>query len=76
MRGYNDSDKPAGVAAYDLDILADDVRALVKELGHTSCTLVSHDWGGVVAWYAAASARAQRDPPPGAQTRRSHAAAS
>jgi epoxide hydrolase 4 len=52
MRGYNDSDKPVGVRAYDMDVLAADVRALVEALGYRTCTLVAHDWGGVVAWSA------------------------
>jgi len=50
MRGYNESDKPRGVSAYDRDLLMDDVRDLVAALGHQSCTLVAHDWGGIVAW--------------------------
>jgi len=54
MRGYNDSDKPVGVANYDLDILADDVRQVVAALGYRTCTVVAHDWGGVVAWHVAA----------------------
>jgi epoxide hydrolase 4 len=33
MRGYNTSSKPQGVAAYDVDRLALDVRDLVQERG-------------------------------------------
>ncbi len=50
QRGYNHSSKPAGVAAYALEHLVEDVRALIRHLGHTSATIVGHDWGGVVAW--------------------------
>lgn len=50
MRGYNDSEKPPGIASYRLAQLASDIEALVPALGHQKCTLVAHDWGGVVAW--------------------------
>lgn len=53
MRGYNKSDKPRGVAAYALPRLAADVNAIVHALGHERCTLVAHDWGGLVAWLTA-----------------------
>lgn len=54
QRGYNRSDKPAGTAAYRLDMLADDVLALANALGHRRFAVVGHDWGGVVAWHLAA----------------------
>ncbi|MGI8854932.1 MAG: alpha/beta fold hydrolase [Thermomicrobiales bacterium] len=50
MRGYNLSEKPAAVEAYRIPLLVDDVRALIAHLGYRTCTLVAHDWGGVVAW--------------------------
>lgn len=53
MRGYGQSDKPAGVASYALDVLASDVREVVRALGHERCVLVAHDWGGIVAWLVA-----------------------
>lgn len=53
QRGYNLSDKPPGVAAYNLDALADDVLGLVQALGRERAALVGHDWGGAVAWWAA-----------------------
>jgi epoxide hydrolase 4 len=53
MRGYNLSSKPAEVAKYDMAKLTGDVRALAEHLGASSCYLVGHDWGGVVAWGAA-----------------------
>ncbi|GBF91592.1 epoxide hydrolase [Raphidocelis subcapitata] len=53
QRGYNDSSKPPGIASYRLAQLARDVQALVAALGHERCTLVAHDWGGVVAWTVA-----------------------
>jgi epoxide hydrolase 4 len=54
QRGYNLSDKPAGVAAYRIDVLAADVIGLVKAAGRERTFLVGHDWGGAVAWWAAA----------------------
>jgi len=53
QRGYHLSDKPEGRRAYDLDILAQDLDALSEALGYTRCTLVGHDWGGLVAWWTA-----------------------
>lgn len=50
MRGYNLSSKPTEVEAYAIPHLVEDVRALIAHLGHRTCTLVAHDWGGVVAW--------------------------
>eukprot|EP00741_Cyanophora_paradoxa_P006834 tig00001052_g6609.t1 len=53
MRGYYTSSKPEGVEAYDMELLVRDVRRAVEALGFQSCTLVAHDWGGVIAWIAA-----------------------
>jgi pimeloyl-ACP methyl ester carboxylesterase len=53
MRGYNLSSRPAGIAPYAADKLADDVRGLIRELGAESALLVGHDWGGSVAWATA-----------------------
>ncbi|KXZ53409.1 SYP2 protein [Gonium pectorale] len=53
MRGYNTSSKPKGLSAYTLERLTADVAAVVRGRGRSSCTLVAHDWGGVVAWTAA-----------------------
>lgn len=53
QRGYNLSDKPADIAAYNLDLLATDVTELIKALGHSKAHLVGHDWGSIVAWWVA-----------------------
>jgi pimeloyl-ACP methyl ester carboxylesterase len=53
QRGYNRSDKPAGISAYKLDTLADDVLGLADALGRHHFAVVGHDWGGVVAWHLA-----------------------
>jgi hypothetical protein len=42
-----------GVDQYRLQLLASDVQQAVQALGHSSCTLVAHDWGGLVAWVVA-----------------------
>jgi pimeloyl-ACP methyl ester carboxylesterase len=54
QRGYNLSDKPPGVRAYNLDTLADDVLGLADAFGRERFAVVGHDWGGVVAWHLAA----------------------
>lgn len=51
QRGYNLSEKPKGVAAYDLDNLAADAVALAGHYGHEHFSLVGHDWGSAVAWW-------------------------
>jgi epoxide hydrolase 4 len=53
MRGYNTSSKPPGVAAYDVDRLAVDVRDLIQERGAQAARVAGHDWGAVVAWVTA-----------------------
>jgi pimeloyl-ACP methyl ester carboxylesterase len=55
QRGVGRSSKPPGVAAYRLDILADDVVGLVKALGRERARIVGHDWGGAVTWFLAAN---------------------
>lgn len=53
QRGYNLSDKPTGVSAYDVDILAKDIVGLLDHFGIQQAKLVGHDWGAVVAWTVA-----------------------
>jgi pimeloyl-ACP methyl ester carboxylesterase len=53
QRGYNLSDKPRGIASYHIDILAQDVLALVRTAGRETVYLAGHDWGGAVAWWFA-----------------------
>jgi pimeloyl-ACP methyl ester carboxylesterase len=48
MRGYGDSDKPAGTEGYDARALAEEFRSLVREIGFGAgrpLTLVAHDMG-------------------------------
>src|SRR3712207_2691664 len=53
MRGYNFSDKPPGVRAYRLELLARDVERLILACGERKASVVGHDWGAIVAWIAA-----------------------
>lgn len=50
LRGYGDSDRPAGVDDYLAPKLVGDVLGLVRALGHESAHIVGHDWGGGLAW--------------------------
>lgn len=53
MRGYNESDKPAGYSNYLGRALSDDVAGLIAACGEERATVVGHDWGGVTAWTTA-----------------------
>ncbi len=50
LRGFNRSEKPAGVSAYDSEELVGDVVGLIHHAGRESAHVVGHDWGGAVAW--------------------------
>lgn len=50
LRGYGASSKPYDVRAYDLDLVAGDVRDLIAERGAQRAMVAGHDWGGAVAW--------------------------
>jgi|AntDeeMetagen134_2_1112570.scaffolds.fasta_scaffold00058_10 pimeloyl-ACP methyl ester carboxylesterase len=51
QRGYNLSDKPAGVASYQLDELAADIVGLIDACGRERAIVAGHDWGAAVAWW-------------------------
>ena len=53
QRGYNRSDKPAGIDAYRMGRLSADVVELVESEGRDAAHVVGHDWGAAVAWDAA-----------------------
>jgi pimeloyl-ACP methyl ester carboxylesterase len=53
MRGYNLSGKPTGVRAYRVQVLARDVERLILACGEQTAAVVGHDWGAIVAWFAA-----------------------
>lgn len=50
QRGYNLSDKPKGVAHYQIDRITADILALIQALGRERATIIAHDWGGAAAW--------------------------
>jgi pimeloyl-ACP methyl ester carboxylesterase len=54
MRGYNESEKPRGVAAYRPGELVADVAGLIHQFGRASARVAGHDWGAFVAWLLAA----------------------
>lgn len=54
QRGYNLSDKPSGISAYQIDQLALDVIGLIDAAGEEAAYVVGHDWGAAVAWWLAA----------------------
>ena len=53
QRGYNLSDKPRGIASYDLDQLAADVVGLADHFGLETFAVAGHDWGASVGWWLA-----------------------
>ncbi len=53
LRGHGASDKPRWVHAYRAKRLVGDVVGLADAFGAERVHLVGHDWGGLVAWYAA-----------------------
>jgi len=53
QRGYSPGARPEGVDAYATTVLAQDVVAIMAELGHDRFHLVGHDWGAAVAWVVA-----------------------
>ena len=50
LRGYGDSSRPKGKAAYRLDHLTADVGAMFDALGARRRLLIAHDWGALIAW--------------------------
>ncbi|CAG8565765.1 36287_t:CDS:2 [Gigaspora margarita] len=56
MRGFGGSYKPRDLEEYNPDHLLADIRSFIQELspnGRAAC-VVGHDWGGIIAWAAAA----------------------
>ena len=61
LRGYNLSDKPPTVEDYAIELLCEDVRLLIEQLGRERAAIVGHDWGGVIAWQFAMDYPAQTE---------------
>ena len=53
MRGYGQSDVPAGVDAYRVTQLIADLKGLLDALDIERATFVGHDWGALVLWHMA-----------------------
>ncbi len=53
QRGCNLSDKPAKVADYRLELLAQDVLGILDQLGVQQGFIAGHDFGASVAWWLA-----------------------
>ena len=50
LRGYGDSSRPLKVCDYAADRLLEDIEGLIELSGCDDITLISHDWGGALAW--------------------------
>jgi len=53
QRGYNLSDRPAGVDSYAMRNLVGDIASVVAAEKAERAIIVGHDWGGSVAWNVA-----------------------
>jgi len=53
LRGYGGSDRPAGIDAYRMNTLVQDVAGLIDASGASEVTLIAHDWGALIAWHFA-----------------------
>lgn len=56
QRGYNLSDKPAGIRSYRIEQLVNDILGLADACDLDQFHLVGHDWGALVSWALALSA--------------------
>jgi pimeloyl-ACP methyl ester carboxylesterase len=54
QRGYATGARPTSLDEYHVDRLVDDAFGFADALGAERFHLAGHDWGGFVAWYAAA----------------------
>ncbi len=50
LRGYNFSDKPAGIDNYGMKALMEDIAAVIQAEGRERATICGHDWGGAISW--------------------------
>jgi len=53
LRGYGGSSKPEDADSYRLNILVQDVAALIDASEAEEVTLIAHDWGAIIAWHFA-----------------------
>ena len=53
MRGYGQSDCPAGIDQYSLFHLVGDMVGILEALDEKQAVVAGHDWGAPVAWHCA-----------------------
>lgn len=53
LRGFNLSDKPGEVSAYETGKIVDDITGLIRYFGHQKAAVIGHDWGATTAWSVA-----------------------
>ncbi len=50
LRGYGESDRPARMEDYAIEVLMEDVANLIDASGARETMILAHDWGAVIAW--------------------------
>jgi pimeloyl-ACP methyl ester carboxylesterase len=53
LRGYGETDRPARMQDYAIELLMQDVANLIDASGARETMLLAHDWGAVIAWFFA-----------------------
>ncbi len=53
LRGYGTSSRPPRLQDYAVEKLLDDIGGLIDASGCSEVTLIAHDWGAMLAWWAA-----------------------
>ena len=53
LRGYGATEAPDGVSHYRLEVLRQDIVALLDAMQIDRVYLVGHDWGAVIGWLCA-----------------------
>ena len=53
LRGYNRSDQPQGVDQYKMQLLLEDIEAVIHHCQEQEAIIVGHDWGGAISWQLA-----------------------
>ena len=50
LRGYGKTERPSRVSDYKMDVLVEDIGALIDAANAKEVVLLAHDWGGAIAW--------------------------
>ncbi|KAK7870155.1 hypothetical protein R5R35_012718 [Gryllus longicercus] len=51
LKGFGDSDKPSWRRSYRIEVLLQELSAVIHALGYSTCVLVGHDLGALLGWY-------------------------